>query len=347
VDLRYWPGIALILLVAYLLFRRNTENLGPRLPRVPWEDQASGYKVYQRAYDEEVPAESLATPHDLIRRRDLLDAQLDRYLAGAGEEIARRLDQGVPVSVRSAGIVVGILLDNSGSMRRAPGAPVSTVVPFSGDCEPSSGIMLTACATDLLVEALERCSIKVEVLGFTTVAWKGGRSRRDWQLDGMPAEPGRLNEVRHILYKTADATGPAARRSLGVMLDASLLKENVDGEALAWAHSRLMARAEARRILLVISDGAPVDDSTLSVNAGNYLEQHLRHVIDEIERRSPVELTAIGIGYDVTSYYRRATIIKDPADLAGAMTAKLVELFAGDDPRAQDQPTGLPPDKLC
>jgi cobaltochelatase CobT len=303
------------------------------MPRVPWEDQAYGYKVYQRAYDEEVPAESLAREHDLLRRRRLLDAHLDKAFAGAGERIARLLDQGVPASARST-TVVAVLLDNSGSMRGPPGDPQSDIVRASGDCGPSSAIMLTACATDLLVQALERCGIKVEVLGFTTIAWKGGRSRQDWISNGRPPDPGRLNDLRHIVYKAADATGPAARRNLGVMLDASLLKENIDGEALAWASSRLLARPEPRRILLVISDGAPIDDSTLSVNPATYLEQHLCHVIDEIETRSSIELIAIGIGFDVTCYYRRAVTIRNPADLADAMTAKLVELFeASEEPR--------------
>jgi len=209
-------------------------------------------------------------------------------------------------------------------------------MPVSGDCGDASAIMLLACVTDVLVAALEQCGIKAEVLGFTTVEWKGGRSRRDWLADGRPPNPGRLNDLRHIVYKEADSTGRAARQSFGAMLDASLLKENIDGEALAWAHGRLQARPERRRILMMISDGPPTDDSTLSVNTGNYLEMHLRQVIEAIETRSPIELIAIGIGLDVSRYYRRAVSITDPAELAGAVTDKLCELIAED---AREAPT--------
>ena len=204
--------------------------------------------------------------------------------------------------------VVTLLLDNSGSMRGRP-------------------IMVAACCADILARTLERCGVKVEILGFTTRAWKGGQAREQWLAAGKPQGPGRLNDLRHIIYKTADAPWRRAKRSLALMMREGLLKENIDGEALAWAHRRLMARPEQRRILMMISDGAPVDDSTLSVNSGSYLEQHLRQVIDEIEMRSPVELIAIGIGHDVTRYYRRAVTITDPSELAGAMTDQLVELF--------------------
>jgi cobaltochelatase CobT len=169
--------------------------------------------------------------------------------------------------------------------------------------------------------------VKVEILGFTTKAWKGGEAREKWLTAGKPPNPGRLNDLRHIIYKTADAPWRRAKRSLALMMREGLLKENIDGEALAWAHQRLLARPEQRRILMMISDGAPVDDSTLSVNTGSYLEHHLRQVIHEIETRSPVELIAIGIGHDVTRYYRRAVTITDASELAGAMTDKLVELF--------------------
>jgi cobaltochelatase CobT len=337
VALRDWLGVLLILFLIYLFYGRTAVDSKPRLPLVSWEDPTSGYRVFQRAYDEEVSAESLVESHDLARRRSLLDAQLAANFAGVGERLVQRLEQCLSASGRST-TVVAVLLDNSGSMKRPPGAPVSTAVPFVGDCWPASAIMLTACATDLLAEALERCGIKVEVLGFTTVAWKGGRSRRDWELDGRPPAPGRLNDLRHIVYKPAASTGPAARRNLAVMLDASLLKENVGGEALAWAHARLMARPEARRILLVISDGAPVDDSTLLANPGNYLERHLRHVIEEIETRSPVKLIAIGVGHDVTCYYRRAVTMKHPSELAGLMVDKLVELFEEGAPPPAHQP---------
>jgi cobaltochelatase CobT len=204
--------------------------------------------------------------------------------------------------------VVTLLLDNSGSMRGRP-------------------IMVAACCADILARTLERCGVKVEILGFTTRAWKGGQAREAWLAAGKPANPGRLNDLRHIIYKPADSPWRRAKRSLALMMREGLLKENIDGEALSWAHRRLVARPERRRILMMISDGAPVDDSTLSVNTGCYLERHLRQVIEEIETRSSVELIAIGIGHDVTRYYRRAVTITDPSELAGAMTDKLVELF--------------------
>jgi cobaltochelatase CobT len=204
--------------------------------------------------------------------------------------------------------VVTLLIDNSGSMRGRP-------------------IMVAACCADILARTLERCGVKVEILGFTTRAWKGGQSREAWLAAGKPAAPGRLNDLRHIVYKRADAPWRRAKQSLALMMREGLLKENIDGEALAWAHNRLLGRPEHRRILMMISDGAPVDDSTLSVNTGCYLERHLRQVIEEIETKSPVELIAIGIGHDVTRYYRRAVTITDPTELAGAMTDKLVELF--------------------
>jgi cobaltochelatase CobT len=194
--------------------------------------------------------------------------------------------------------VVTMLIDNSGSMRGRP-------------------ITVAATCADILARTLERCAVKVEILGFTTRAWKGGQSREGWLQAGKPANPGRLNDLRHIIYKSADAPWRRARRNLGLMMREGLLKENIDGEALDWAHKRLLGRPEQRRILMVISDGAPVDDSTLSVNPGNYLERHLRFVIDDIETRSPVELIAIGIGHDVTRYYRRAVTIVTPRNSAG------------------------------
>ena len=204
--------------------------------------------------------------------------------------------------------VVTMLIDNSGSMRGRP-------------------IMVAACCTDILARTLERCGVKVEILGFTTRQWKGGQSRERWLAAGKPRHPGRLNDLRHIIYKAAEEPWRRARRNLGLMMREGLLKENIDGEALAWAYRRLAGRPEQRRILMVISDGAPVDDSTLSVNAGTYLEQHLREVIGEIETRSDVELIAIGIGHDVTRYYKRAVTIADPEELAGAMTDQLAALF--------------------
>jgi cobaltochelatase CobT len=205
--------------------------------------------------------------------------------------------------------VVTLLLDNSGSMRGRP-------------------ITVAATCADILARTLERCGVKVEILGFTTRAWKGGQSREAWLAAGKPPNPGRLNDLRHIIYKSADAPWRRARKNLGLMMREGLLKENIDGEALDWAHKRLLGRSEQRKILMMISDGAPVDDSTLSVNPGNYLERHLRHIIEEIETRSPVELIAIGIGHDVTRYYRRAVTIVDAEELGGAITEKLAELFS-------------------
>lgn len=318
----------------------------------PWRPNVSvlenpepfGYKVYTRAHDEEVAAETISTPEELDRLRTFLDKEL-KTLASVVARLANRLqrrllaqqnrawdfdlEEGALDAARLTRIVtdpmhplsfkrerdtefrdtvVTLLLDNSGSMRGRP-------------------IMVAACCADILARTLERCGVKVEILGFTTRAWKGGASREDWLAAGKPPTPGRLNDLRHIIYKTADAPWRRAKRSLALMMREGLLKENIDGEALAWAHARLMARPEQRRILMMISDGAPVDDSTLSVNSGSYLEQHLRKVIEEIETRSPVELIAIGIGHDVTRYYARAVTISDPGELAGAMTDKLVELF--------------------
>jgi cobaltochelatase CobT len=204
--------------------------------------------------------------------------------------------------------VVTLLLDNSGSMRGRP-------------------ITVAATCADILARTLERCGVKVEILGFTTRAWKGGQSREEWLRAGKPPHPGRLNDLRHIIYKAADAPWRRARRNLALMMREGLLKENIDGEALDWAHKRLLQRPEQRKILMVISDGAPVDDATLSVNSGNYLERHLRFVIEQIEQRSPVGLIAIGIGHDVTRYYSRAVTIVDAEELAGAMMEKLAELF--------------------
>jgi cobaltochelatase CobT len=218
--------------------------------------------------------------------------------------------------------VVTLLLDNSGSMRGRP-------------------ITVAATCADILARTLERCGVKVEILGFTTRAWKGGQSREQWLTAGKPTNPGRLNDLRHIIYKSADAPWRRARKNLGLMMREGLLKENIDGEALDWAHKRLLARTEQRRILMMISDGAPVDDSTLSVNPGNYLERHLRWVIEEIETRSPVELIAIGIGHDVTRYYRRAVTIVDAEELGGAMTEKLAELF--EEHAADERPTSRQP----
>lgn len=303
------------------------------------------YSVYTRAYDEVVGAQELCDAEELERLRSYLDKQLS-HLSPIVARLANRLqrllmaqqrrswefdlEEGIldparlpriivnpwqPLSFKQENdtafrdTVVTLLLDNSGSMRGRP-------------------ITVAATCADILARTLERCGVKVEILGFTTRAWKGGQSREAWLQAGKPASPGRLNDLRHIIYKSADAPWRRSRKNLGLMMREGLLKENIDGEALEWAHARLLARPEQRRILMMISDGAPVDDSTLSVNAGNFLEMHLRRVISEIETCSPVELIAIGIGHDVTRYYRRAVTIVDAEELGGAMTEKLAELFA-------------------
>ena len=305
----------------------------------------SEYKAFTTIHDEVATAETLCDPEELTRLRAYLDAQL-QGLQGAVSRLANRLqrrlmaqqnrswmfdlEEGVLDTARLTRVIVDptaplsfkmedeskfrdtvvtLLLDNSGSMRGRP-------------------IMVAALCADILARTLERCGVKVEILGFTTQAWKGGLSREDWIKAGKPQTPGRLNDLRHIVYKSADAPWRRVRRNLGLMMREGLLKENIDGEALMWAHDRLMARAEQRKILMVISDGAPVDDSTLSVNVGNPLEKHLREVIAHIEGPlSPVELIAIGIGHDVTRWYRRAVTIVDAEQLGGAMTDKLAELF--------------------
>jgi cobaltochelatase CobT len=242
---------------------------------------------------------------DFDQEEGLLDtARLSRVVVSPTHALSYKVER--DTDFRDT--VVTLLIDNSGSMR---GRPIS----------------IAAICADILARTLERCSVKVEILGFTTRAWKGGQSREKWLADGRSAKPGRLNDLRHIIYKTADAPWRRARRNLGLMMREGLLKENIDGEALLWAHGRLLARPEERRILMVISDGAPVDDSTLSVNSGNYLERHLRQVIGWIEGRSPVELIAIGIGHDVTRYYKRAVTIMDAEQLGGAIVEQLAQLF--------------------
>jgi cobaltochelatase CobT len=241
----------------------------------------------------------------------ILDAgKLSRVVTQPSHPLSYKME----TDIRFRDTVVTLLIDNSGSMRGRP-------------------ITIAAVTADILARTLERCGVKVEILGFTTKAWKGGQSREKWQLAEKPAFPGRLNDLRHIIYKPADAPMRRARKSLGLMLREGLLKENIDGEALIWAHNRLLGRTEDRRILMVISDGAPVDDSTLSVNPGNYLEAHLRQVIEYIETRSPVELLAIGIGHDVTRYYQRAVTITDVEQLGGAVTSQLADLFDEDTSR--------------
>jgi cobaltochelatase CobT len=305
------------------------------------------YRAYVTRFDEEVRAEELAEPAELERLRAFLDQQLEP-LKGAVSRLANRLqrrlqakqnrawefdlEEGTLDAGRLARVVanpmtplsfkverdtefrdtvVSLLIDNSGSMR---GRPIS----------------IAAICADVLARTLERCQVKVEILGFTTRAWKGGQSRETWLAAGRPPAPGRLNDLRHIVYKPADAPWRRARANLGLMMKEGLLKENIDGEGLEWAHRRLLGRPEARRVLMVISDGAPVDDSTLSVNPASYLEKHLRDVIAMIERRGAVELAAIGIGHDVTRYYSRAVTITDVEQLAGAMTEQLAALFDAD-----------------
>ena len=309
--------------------------------------QGPVYHPFTTAYDEVVVAEGLCDGDELTRLRHQLDQQLsslEAVVARLANRLQRRLmakqtrawqfdlEEGLldagrlarvvvdPVSPLSFKMeketefrdtVVSLLIDNSGSMR---GRPIS----------------VAAMSADILARTLERCGVKVEILGFTTRAWKGGQSRERWVTDGRPKSPGRLNDLRHIIYKSADQPWRRVRRNLGLMLREGLLKENIDGEALLWAHNRLLARPEQRRVLMVISDGAPVDDATLSANPGNYLERHLRDVIAWIESRSPVELTAIGIGHDVTRYYRRAVTLVDAEELGGTMMQNLADLFDED-----------------
>jgi len=309
------------------------------------EPRGPEYHAFAPKFDEVIAAEDLCDHDELERLRSYLDKQL-AHLQGIVARLANRLqrrlmaqqnrawefdlEEGMLDPARLSRVVtdphhplsfmnekeatfrdtvVTLLLDNSGSMRGRP-------------------ITVAATCADILARTLERCGVKVEILGFTTRAWKGGQSREAWLAAGKPANPGRLNDLRHIIYKSADAPWRRARKNLGLMMREGLLKENIDGEALDWAHKRLLGRSEQRKILMMISDGAPVDDSTLSVNPGNYLERHLRHIIEEIETRSPVELIAIGIGHDVTRYYRRAVTIVDAEELGGAITEKLAELFS-------------------
>ena len=321
---------------------------GPTQRReVPQVDDPSAYKAFTKNFDEVVEADDLCDADELARLRQQLDQQLS-HLQGVVSKLANRLqrrllaqqqrawefdlEEGLLDVARLARIVanpthslsykrereadfrdtvVSLLIDNSGSMRGRP-------------------ITVAAMCCDILARTLERCGVKVEILGFTTRAWKGGQSRERWVQEGKPRNPGRLNDLRHVVYKAADQPWRRARRNLGLMLREGLLKENIDGEALDWAYRRLLARTEHRRILMVISDGAPVDDSTLSVNPGNYLERHLRKVIAEIEGRDLVELIAIGIGHDVTRYYHRAVTIVDAEELGGTMMKKLAELFDED-----------------
>ena len=302
------------------------------------------YKVFNNIYDEEILAENLAAEEELAKLRIYLEQQLDQ-VKGAVSRLANKLqrrlqaqqnrtwkfdlEEGFLDASRLARIItnpttpltykqeseiefkdtiVTLLIDNSGSMR---GRPIS----------------IAAICAEIIASTLERCQVKCEILGFTTKAWKGGKSREDWLSKDRPNNPGRLNDLRHVIYKQADVPLRRARLNLGLMMKEGLLKENIDGEALEWANKRLIKRSESRKILMVISDGAPVDDSTLSVNPSNYLENHLKNVISMIEKRGLLELIAIGIGHDVTRYYRNAITITDIEQLAGAMTEQLARLF--------------------
>ena len=304
----------------------------------------NNYQVFSTKYDEIVNATDLCEEDELSRLRGTLDKQLEN-LQGAIARLANKLqrklqakqnrswnfdlEEGMldasklarvitqplfPLSYKQEkdmkfrDTIVTLLIDNSGSMRGRP-------------------ITIAAICADIMARTLERCGVKVEILGFTTKAWKGGQSREQWINEGKPAYPGRLNDLRHIIYKPADAPWRRAKNSLGLMLREGILKENIDGEALIWAHERLLGRAEDRKILMVISDGAPVDDTTLSSNSGNYLELHLKQVISFIENKSPIELVAIGIGHDVTRYYDKAVTLTDAEQLGGALTEQLADLF--------------------
>ncbi len=322
------------------------EGMQPVRPNRPWTEIPEGfdYTAYTEQFDEVIEAPELCDNEELDRLRTYLDSQL-AGLQGVVTRLANRLqrrlmaqqnrswdfdqEEGLLDAARLARVVISpghslsykierdtefkdtvvtLLIDNSGSMR---GRPIS----------------IAAISADILARTLERCGVKTEILGFTTRAWKGGQSREMWLSDGRPANPGRLNDLRHIVYKRADEPWRRARRNLGLMMREGLLKENIDGEALLWAHARLLARPEDRRILMVISDGAPVDDSTLSVNQAGYLESHLRKVIDWIEKQSPVQLAAIGIGHDVTRYYKRSVTIMDAEQLGGTIVEQLADLF--------------------
>ena len=318
----------------------------PVRPNRHWTDIPDDfdYKIYSKKFDEEIAATELCDAEELDRLRAYLDSQLtglQSVVTKLANRLQRRLmaqqsrswdfdqEEGLLDAARLARVVVSpghslsykreretefkdtvvtLLIDNSGSMR---GRPIS----------------IAAISADIIARTLERCGVKTEILGFTTRAWKGGHTREKWLADGKPQQPGRLNDLRHIVYKQADEPWRRARRNLGLMMREGLLKENIDGEALLWAHQRLLARPEDRRILMVISDGAPVDDSTLSVNRAGYLEAHLRKVIEWIEKASPVQLVAIGIGHDVTRYYKRAVTIMDVEQLGGTMIGQMADLF--------------------
>ena len=327
----------------------NTENTTPQYRHDSSNEQIlNDYLIYSEEFDEIITASHVCEEEELNRLRNYLDQQLKSFqtiISRLANRLQRKLlakqnrswdfdlEEGLLDTSRLTRIimdpyyslsfkkekdtefkdtVVSLLIDNSGSMRGRP-------------------ITVAAMSADILARTLERCGVKVEILGFTTKAWKGGKSRESWMQNHKPPSPGRLNDLRHIIYKAADEPWRRAKKNLGLMMREGLLKENIDGEALLWAHKRLQNRYESRKILMVISDGAPVDDSTLSVNSGNYLEKHLRGVIDWIETKSNVQLLAVGIGHDVTRYYNRAVTIIDAEQLADVMTEQLVDLFEEDE----------------
>ena len=323
----------------------GSENVKPQYKESKSvETILSEYMVYSNKYDEIITAQDLCEDEELNRLRKYLDQQLKSFqtiISRLANRLQRKLlakqnrswefniEEGLLDTSRLTRVitdpfyslsfkkekdtdfkdtVVSLLIDNSGSMRGRP-------------------ITVAAMSADILARTLEKCGVKVEILGFTTKAWKGGKSRESWMQNNKPPSPGRLNDLRHIIYKAADEPWRRSKKNLGLMMREGLLKENIDGEALLWAHKRLQNRYEARKILMVISDGAPVDDSTLSVNSGNYLEKHLRGAINWIENKSDVQLLAVGIGHDVTRYYKKAVTIVDAEQLADVMTEQLVDLF--------------------
>ena len=323
----------------------GSENVKPQYKESKSiETILSEYMIYSNQFDEVITAQDLCEDEELNRLRKYLDQQLKSFqtiISRLANRLQRKLlakqnrswefniEEGLLDTSRLTRVitdpfyslsfkkekdtdfkdtVVSLLIDNSGSMRGRP-------------------ITVAAMSADILARTLEKCGVKVEILGFTTKAWKGGKSRESWMQNNKPPSPGRLNDLRHIIYKAADEPWRRSKKNLGLMMREGLLKENIDGEALLWAHKRLQNRYEARKILMVISDGAPVDDSTLSVNSGNYLEKHLRGAINWIENKSDVQLLAVGIGHDVTRYYKKAVTIVDAEQLADVMTEQLVDLF--------------------
>ena len=333
----------------------NSENATPQYRAENSSEQIlNEYGIYTEEFDEIITASNICEDEELNRLRAYLDQQLKSYqtiISRLANRLQRKLlakqnrswdfdlEEGLLDTSRLTRIimdpyhslsfkkekdtdfkdtVVSLLIDNSGSMRGRP-------------------ITVAAMSADILARTLERCGVKVEILGFTTKAWKGGKSREHWMQNKKIPAPGRLNDLRHIIYKAADEPWRRSKKNLGLMMREGLLKENIDGEALLWAHKRLQVRYEARKILMVISDGAPVDDSTLSVNTGNYLEKHLRGVIEWIESKSAIQLLAVGIGHDVTRYYKRAVTIVDAEQLADVMTEQLVDLFEESEKKSKSQ----------